>query len=108
MMERLVEKESEEDVDEAADTIFKEVLGNRIGYAVGMGHMVIPDPSPSMKKSRAFIRLSKENQRNKSDTKMYKSKLDAMMGDIVELKKNFSEHEKLLMSYRSTELPDGS
>ncbi|KAG6730730.1 hypothetical protein I3842_01G095100 [Carya illinoinensis] len=95
MVERLGEKESKEDVEEVAETIFKDVLGHRSGYAVGMGHMVIPDPSPLMKKSRAFIRLSKENQRNKSDAEMYKSKLDAMMTDIEALKKNFSEHEKI-------------
>ncbi|XP_042964368.1 uncharacterized protein LOC122298612 [Carya illinoinensis] len=61
MMERLAEKESEEDIEEAAESVFKEVLGNRPGYAVGRGHMVIPDPSPSMKNSRAYIRLSEEN-----------------------------------------------
>ncbi|KAF5457559.1 hypothetical protein F2P56_021652 [Juglans regia] len=108
MVERLGEKESEEDVEEAADTIFKEVLGQKSGYAVGMGHMVIPDPSPSTKKSRAFIRLSEENDRNKSDAEMYKSKLDKMMGDIEALKKNFSEHEKFLLNYRMTEIEGGT
>ncbi|KAF5450523.1 hypothetical protein F2P56_030862 [Juglans regia] len=108
MVERLGEKESEEDVEEAADTIFKEVLGKKSGYAVGMGHMVIPDPSPSTKKSRAFIRLSEENDRNKSDAEMYKSKLDKMMGDIEALKKNFSKHEKFLLNYRMTEIEGGT
>ena len=107
-MERLAEKESDEDLEEAASTIFKEVLGNKSGYTSGMGHMVIPEPSPSMQKSRAFIRLSEENQRNKSDAEMYKSKLDGMMADIVELRRNFSEHEKLLMSYRNTDLHSGT
>ncbi|KAG6672093.1 hypothetical protein I3842_16G040300 [Carya illinoinensis] len=108
MMERLAEKESEEDIEEAAESMFKEVLRNRPGYAVGRGHMVIPDPSPSMKNSRAYIRLSEKNARNKTEAEMYKAKLDSMMGDIAELRKNFSEHEKLLMSYRNTDLPDGS
>ncbi|KAG2664953.1 hypothetical protein I3760_16G106700 [Carya illinoinensis] len=105
---RLAEKDSEEDIEEAAESVFKEVLGNRPGYAVGRGHMVIPDPSPSMKNSRAYIRLSEENAWNKTEAEMYKAKLDSMLGDIVELRKNFSEHEKLLMSYRNTDLPDGS
>ncbi|KAF5462723.1 hypothetical protein F2P56_018706 [Juglans regia] len=96
MVERLSEKESEEDVEEVADTIFKEVLGQRSGYAVEMGHMVILDPSPTMKSSRAFIHLWEENQWNKSDAEMYKSKLDKMMGDIEALQKIFSEHEIVL------------
>ncbi|KAG2726288.1 hypothetical protein I3760_01G105500 [Carya illinoinensis] len=108
MVERLAEKDSEEDVVEAAESIFKEVLGQRSGYAQGMGHMVIPDPSPTMKNSRAFIRLAEENQRHKSEAEMYKSKLDQMMGDIAALRQNFSEHEKLLMSYRQSELERGS
>ncbi|KAG6694973.1 hypothetical protein I3842_09G073700 [Carya illinoinensis] len=103
MMERLAEKDTEDDVEEAAETIFKEVLGYRSGYSVGLGHMVIPEPTPSMKNSRAFILLAEENQRHKSDAEIYKNKLDAMMGDIAELRRNFSEHEKLLMSYRSTD-----
>ncbi|KAF5472520.1 hypothetical protein F2P56_009232 [Juglans regia] len=107
MVERLGEKESEEDVEEVADTIFKEVLGRKSGYAVGMGHMVIPDPSPTIVKSRAFIRLSEENQRNKSDAEMYKSKLEKMMGDIEALQKNFSEHDKLLQYYWMSELEGG-
>ncbi|KAG2717998.1 hypothetical protein I3760_03G200600 [Carya illinoinensis] len=108
MVERLAEKDSEEDVVEAAESIFKEVLGQRSGYAQGMGHMVIPDPSPAMKNSRAFIRLAEENQCHKSKAEMYKSKLDQMMGDIAALRQNFSEHEKLLMSYRQSELERGS
>ncbi|KAF5477533.1 hypothetical protein F2P56_004165 [Juglans regia] len=62
MVEKLKEKDPEEDVDEVAAAVFKDVLGFRSGYAQGMGHMVIPDPSPSMKESKAFVRLAEENE----------------------------------------------
>ncbi|KAF5459570.1 hypothetical protein F2P56_019509 [Juglans regia] len=54
MVKRLNEKDPEEDYDEAAANIFKDVLGFKSGYAQGMGHMVISDPSPSMKKNKAL------------------------------------------------------
>ncbi|KAF5475227.1 hypothetical protein F2P56_007057 [Juglans regia] len=96
MLERLNEKDSEEDVDEAAAEIFKDVLGFKSGYASGMGHMVIPEPSPSMKKNKTFMRLAEENEWNKSDAEMYKSKIEQMMADIVDMKRNFDEYEKVM------------
>ncbi|KAF5451781.1 hypothetical protein F2P56_026855 [Juglans regia] len=102
MLERLNEKDSEEDVDEAAAEIFKDVLGFKSGYASGMGHMVIPEPSPSMKKNKAFMRLAEENEQNKSDAEMYKSKIE-QMADIVAMKRNFYEYEKV-MNYRVSKL----
>lgn len=94
MVEKLKEKDPEEDVDEVAAAVFKDVLGFRSGYAQGMGHMVIPDPSPSMKKSKAFVRLAEENERNKTCAEMYKSKLDSLMSDMAGLRREFSECEK--------------
>ncbi|XP_035542074.1 uncharacterized protein LOC109007460 [Juglans regia] len=103
MVERLNEKDPDEDYEEAAADIVKDVLGFKSGYAQGMGHMVIPDPSPSMKKNKAYMRLAEENERNKGEAEMYKARLDQMMADIVAMRRNFSEYEKE-MNFRVSEL----
>ncbi|XP_040994522.1 uncharacterized protein LOC121241018 [Juglans microcarpa x Juglans regia] len=97
MVERLNEKETEEaqDTDVAAD-VFKEVLGYKSGYAQGQGHSVIPEPSPFMQKNKAFKRLAEENVRNKTFANIYKTQLESILGDMADLRKQFSEHEKQL------------
>ncbi|KAG2676695.1 hypothetical protein I3760_12G065300 [Carya illinoinensis] len=46
---RLNEKGTKEDQDDDATAdVFKEVLGYKSGYALGLGHSVIPEPSPFM------------------------------------------------------------
>ncbi|XP_042942865.1 uncharacterized protein LOC122277050 [Carya illinoinensis] len=97
MLERLNEKETEEDIQEAAGDVFKEVMGFKSGYAQGLGHSVIPEPSPFMKKNKAFKRIAEENERNKESADLYKSKLEALLGDMAELRKQFSEHDKQIM-----------
>ncbi|KAG2675739.1 hypothetical protein I3760_12G020000 [Carya illinoinensis] len=96
MIERLNEAESEENGDEAAAEVFKEVLGFKSGYAQGLGHSVIPDPSPSLKKNKAFIRLAEENERIKNSSDNYKTQLERILGDMAALRNAFSEHDKQL------------
>lgn len=45
MQSRLDVLELEQHTDEAASTVFREVLGHRPGYARGLGEMVIPESS---------------------------------------------------------------
>ncbi|XP_042958144.1 uncharacterized protein LOC122293711 [Carya illinoinensis] len=101
MLERLGEKETEEDVELDNGDVFKEVLGFKSGYALGLGHSVILEPSPFMKKNKAFKRIAEENARNKESADLYKSKLEALLGDMAELRKQFSEHDKQIMAISS-------
>ncbi|KAG2676263.1 hypothetical protein I3760_12G045000 [Carya illinoinensis] len=101
MLERLNEKETKEDIQEAAGDVFKEVMGFKSGYAQGLGHSVIPEPSPFMKKNKAFKRITEENERNKESADLYKSKLEALLGDMAKLRKQFSEHDKQIMAMSS-------
>lgn len=52
MIERLNEMETDENINEAAASIFKEVVGFKSGYAQGLGHSVILEPFPSLQKNK--------------------------------------------------------
>lgn len=60
MIEKLNEKDSKEDENDAATSIFKEVLGFIFGYAQGTEHSIIHKPSPLIQKNKAFVRLTQE------------------------------------------------
>ncbi|KAG6725763.1 hypothetical protein I3842_02G047500 [Carya illinoinensis] len=95
MLERLNEKGTEEDQDDDATAdVFKEVLGYKFGYALGLGHSVIPEPSPFMQKNKTFKRLAEENERNKTCANHYKTQLESLLGEMADLRKQFSEHDR--------------
>lgn len=94
MVERLNEGEVDGNNDEVANALFKEVLGQRSGYARGLGHSVILDPSPSLRNNRDYQRICEENKRNKNNAYLYKSKLEALHNDLVTFKNNLEDYEK--------------
>ncbi|KAG2680007.1 hypothetical protein I3760_11G078000 [Carya illinoinensis] len=103
MVERLNERDLDENVDEAANAVFKEVLGQRSGYARGLGYSVTPEPSLSLRNNRDYQRISKENEKNKINADLYKSQLEALKTELHEFRSQFQDFEKQ-MNTRLTEL----
>ncbi|XP_041020384.1 probable acyl-[acyl-carrier-protein]--UDP-N-acetylglucosamine O-acyltransferase, mitochondrial [Juglans microcarpa x Juglans regia] len=62
--------------DEAAATVFREVLGHRPGYARGLGEMVIPESSRQHDKLQMQQYMS-EIEKHKKDSEQYKKDAEA-------------------------------
>ncbi|XP_035546471.1 uncharacterized protein LOC118348581 [Juglans regia] len=107
MVERLNEMEPDENMDDAANAVFRDVLGHQSGYARGLGHLVIPDPSPSLLKNREFQRINEENEKNKAEAQGLKTELDAFKRDMAAMRAHFLDVEKDLI-FRMTELESQS
>ncbi|XP_035542018.1 uncharacterized protein LOC118349727 [Juglans regia] len=84
MCEKLDMIQSEEHTDEAANIIFKDVLGHRSGYTRGLGGSVIPETRPSAM-SAQFKHLAQENEKHKHEALMYKTELDELKRDVRQL-----------------------
>ncbi|KAF5468841.1 hypothetical protein F2P56_012957, partial [Juglans regia] len=84
MIEKLDEMELEERTDEAANIIFRDVIGHRSGYARGLGVSVIPEPRPSSM-SAQFEHLAQENEKHKNEAMMYKTELDDLKREVRQL-----------------------
>ncbi|XP_042941711.1 uncharacterized protein LOC122317775 [Carya illinoinensis] len=109
MLERMNEMEPEDNNDENANAVFKEVLGSRSGYARGLGHLVIPEPSQSLLSNREFERLREENEKNKAENEknkaeaeLFKKKFETFMNDLEKMNACFLECDRL--NERVTEL----
>ncbi|KAG2685988.1 hypothetical protein I3760_10G153600 [Carya illinoinensis] len=96
MLERMNETELDGNMDETANAVFKEVLGYRPGYATGLGHSVIPEPSPSLLNNRNYQRVVEENEKNKNEANLYKNQLEALRSDLLEFKNQFKDYEKVM------------
>lgn len=90
------ENETSDDLHEASLLVFKEKLGFKTGYAQGMGHMVIPEPLPSMQKNKAFVCMVEENERNKNSNENSKTQLEKMAGEMEEFWKASVDQGKQL------------
>ncbi|KAF5458749.1 hypothetical protein F2P56_022756 [Juglans regia] len=95
MLERMNEMEPEDNTDDNANAVFKEVLGTRSGYVRGLGHLVLPEPSQSLLSNREFERLREENEKNKAEAEGFKKKFETFMIDLEKMKACFSECDKL-------------
>ncbi|XP_040987079.1 uncharacterized protein LOC121234974 isoform X3 [Juglans microcarpa x Juglans regia] len=84
MIEKLHEMEPEKRTDEAANIIFRDVLGHRSGYARGLGGSVIPEPRPSSM-SAQVEHLAQENDKHKNEAMMYKTELDDLKREVRQL-----------------------
>ncbi|XP_042975529.1 uncharacterized protein LOC122307003 isoform X2 [Carya illinoinensis] len=98
MVERLNERDLNENIDEAANAVFKEVLGQRSGYARGLGYSVTPESSLSLRNNKDYQRISEENEKNKNRADLYKSKLEALKTGLLEFRKWFQDYEKRMNS----------
>ncbi|XP_042991353.1 uncharacterized protein LOC122318221 [Carya illinoinensis] len=84
MCEKLYEIQPEECTDEAAKTIFRDVLGHRSGYTRGLGGSVITETRPSAMLAQ-LEHLGQENEKHKNEALMYKTELDEMKRDVRQL-----------------------
>ncbi|XP_035544667.1 uncharacterized protein LOC108998992 [Juglans regia] len=100
--------------DEAAATVFREVLGHRPGYARGLGEMVIPESSRQRDKVQMQQYMSeaekhkkdaeqykKDAEQYKKDAEAYKSQLDEMRTEMRELREHQIQNDKKADSLRS-------
>ena len=98
--------------DEAAATVFREVLGHRPGYARGLGEMVIPESSrqrdkvemqqymsEAEKHKKDAEQYKKDAEQYKKDAEAYKSQLDAMRTEMRELREHQIENDKVMQSF---------
>ncbi|XP_041026239.1 uncharacterized protein LOC121266471 [Juglans microcarpa x Juglans regia] len=102
MVELLNEIPPEDAGDDNANVVFNEVLGSQSGYVRGLGHLVISEPSESLMSNRKFIRLRKENEKNKAEAEGFKRKLESFMIDVTKIQACFDEFDRL--NSRVTEL----
>ncbi|KAF5452106.1 hypothetical protein F2P56_027139 [Juglans regia] len=77
--------EPEQCTDEAAVSVFREVLGQRPGYARGLGEMVIPESTRQRdrEREREYLALI---EKHKKDADNYKTQLDAVRDELRELR----------------------
>lgn len=86
MLERLDETEVDaRNIDATSNAVFREVLGHW-GYAIGLGHSIIHEPSLSLRNNRDYQHIVEENEENKNDTTLYKKQLEALRADLQEFK----------------------
>ncbi|XP_042975470.1 uncharacterized protein LOC122306951 [Carya illinoinensis] len=105
MTGRLDGLEPEQRNDEAAATVFREVLGHRPGYARGLGEMVIPESSRQRDQVKMQCYLSeierhkKDSEQHKKDAEAYKSQLDEMRSEMRALREHQMQTDRLLQSF---------
>ncbi|XP_042985669.1 uncharacterized protein LOC122314255 [Carya illinoinensis] len=112
MVERLDGLEPEQRTNEAAATVFREVLGSRPGYSRGLGEMVIPDSTRQRDRERekeylAMIEKHKQDADNykkdaenyRKDAEGYKTQLEAIEDEVMRLRERQNETDKLMKEF---------
>ncbi|XP_042972229.1 uncharacterized protein LOC122304190 [Carya illinoinensis] len=105
MQGRLDGLEPEQRNDEAAATVFREVLGHRPGYARGLGEMVIPESSRQRDQVKMQCYMSeierhkKDAEQHKKDAEEYKSQLDEMRSEMRALREHQLQTDRLLQEF---------
>ncbi|XP_040998793.1 uncharacterized protein LOC121244686 [Juglans microcarpa x Juglans regia] len=95
----------EQRTDEAAASVFREVLGQRPGYARGLGEMVIPESTRQRDRERereylALIEKHKKDADNyKKDAEVYKTQLDEVKDELRELHERQNETDKMMRMF---------
>ncbi|XP_041025373.1 uncharacterized protein LOC121265768 [Juglans microcarpa x Juglans regia] len=95
----------EQRTDEAAASVFREVLGQRPGYARGLGEMVIPKSTRQRDRERereylALIEKHKKDADNyKKDAEVYKTQLDEVKDELRELHERQNETDKMMRMF---------
>lgn len=102
----------EQCTDEAATSVFREVLGHRPGYVRGLGEMVIPESTRQWdfqreKEYLALIEKHKQDTDNynkdaknyKKDADKYKTQLDAIQDEMQLLYERQNESDKMMKTF---------
>ncbi|XP_040998229.1 uncharacterized protein LOC121244254 [Juglans microcarpa x Juglans regia] len=100
MVDKMEGMEPEQRTDEAAASVFREVLGHRPGYARGLGEMVIPTSTRQQVREREK-RPAEEEEIYKKDPEYYKTQFEKLRGDVRVLLQRQHEYEKTLYSLMS-------
>ncbi|KAF5447812.1 hypothetical protein F2P56_033333 [Juglans regia] len=98
MVGKLDDLEPEKCTDDAAASVFREVLGHRPGYARGLGEMVIPESTRQRDREREKEYLASVEE-HKKDADHYKTQLDEMRGEMRVLLERQNEIDKKLRSF---------
>ncbi|XP_042990753.1 uncharacterized protein LOC122317798 [Carya illinoinensis] len=105
MVRKMDGLEPEQRNDEAAASVFREVLGHRPGYARGLGEMVIPESTRQRntqkeREYQALIEKHKTDAENyKKDADHYKTKLDEVMGQMQVLLERQNATDALMQTF---------
>ncbi|XP_035543151.1 uncharacterized protein LOC108990421 [Juglans regia] len=112
MVDKLDDLEPERRTEDAAASVFREVLGHRPGYARGLGEMVIPESTRQRdrereKEYRALIEQHKKDadtykkdaENYKKDALNYKTQLDEMRDEVRALHERQYETDKMLREF---------
>ncbi|KAF5481746.1 hypothetical protein F2P56_002375 [Juglans regia] len=100
MVEKMEGMEPEQRTEEAAASVFREVLGHRPGYARGLGEMVIPTSTRQQDREREK-RHAEEVERYKKDAEYYKTQFEELRGDVRVLIERQREYDKTLYNLMS-------
>ncbi|XP_040997679.1 uncharacterized protein LOC121243625 [Juglans microcarpa x Juglans regia] len=100
MVDKMEGMEPEQRTEEAAASVFRELLGHRPGYARGLGEMVIPTSTRQQDREQEK-RHDEEVERYKKDVEYYKTQFEELRGDVRVLIERQREYEKTLYSLMS-------
>lgn len=104
MQGRMDGLEPEQRTDEAAATVFREVLGHRPGYARGLGEMVIPESSrqrDQLKMQQYMSEIERQKQdaeQHRRDAEQYKSQLEEMRAEVRDLREQQMQTNMMLQT----------
>ena len=108
MVEKMNAKQPDARTDDAAATIFREVLGHRPGYSRGLGHSVMPEsPKVPGVPNEEYERLVEENEQNRKNSEYYQNCLKEIETGLMAMQENIREYEtrvNMRMTDMETEL----
>ncbi|XP_040998138.1 uncharacterized protein LOC121244175 [Juglans microcarpa x Juglans regia] len=81
MIGKMDDIEPEQRTEEAATFVFREVLGYRLGYARGLGEMIISESTSKHERERDK-HYAKEVKRHEKEVEYYKSQFEELRGDV--------------------------
>lgn len=102
MAKKMTVIELEQCTEEAAASIFGEVLGHRAGYARGLGEMVIPKSTNKNIAREREKHYAEKVESYKKENEHYKKSCEELRTDLGVLLERMAEYDKTLGSLRET------
>ncbi|KAF5475562.1 hypothetical protein F2P56_007358 [Juglans regia] len=95
MVQLMNAKDPNARTDEAATTIFREVLGHRSRYNKGLGHSVMPESTKVAGVSNEeYERLAKENEANRKNAEYYQNRVEEIEGGFRIMREHMQDYEQ--------------
>ncbi|KAF5465135.1 hypothetical protein F2P56_015166 [Juglans regia] len=98
MVSKMSKLEPSQRTEEAAATVFREVLGSRLGYARGLGEMVIPETTRVRDRERDQRYLDLV-AKHKGDAEMHKAEIDEMKERLNRVLDRQNEMERMMTTF---------